>query len=254
MKVRAKKHLGQHFLRDKDACSNIALALSGIGYKNILEIGPGMGALTTELLKRTEFTTHVIDIDSESIEWLKSHIPELESRIICGDFLQFDWDQITTEPLAIAGNFPYNISSQILFKILDYKEKCPEMVGMFQYEVAKRICSCPGSKEYGILSVLLQTWYQCTYLFTLPPEAFSPPPKVKSGVIQIIRKDVAPEISDPIFYKKVIKTAFNQRRKTLRNSLNSIGTVPELYSGKRPEQLSFEEFIHLTKHLAQNQL
>jgi 16S rRNA (adenine1518-N6/adenine1519-N6)-dimethyltransferase len=251
MNVRAKKHLGQHFLKDLTASQRIADALSAQGYDTVLEIGPGMGALTQFLLQRTDFLLHVVEIDSESVDYLAAHYPELMPFVHSEDFLRMDLNRITPGQLAIAGNFPYNISSQILFKLLDNKEKCPELVGMFQREVAQRVCSGPGTKDYGILSVLLQTWYTCEYLFTLDEHAFSPPPKVKSGVIRVRRLENPPVIADPVFYKTVIKTAFNQRRKTLRNSLRSIGEVPEEFSGKRPEQLGVPEFIALTAALTQ---
>ena len=245
--VRAKKHLGQHFLTDASVSQRIAAAIQLTdSAKTVLEIGPGTGALTQFLLQDDRFNLHVVEVDSESIEYLNVHYPELAKNIHAEDFLQMDLNRITADPLVIVGNFPYNISSQILFKILENREHVPEMVGMFQREVARRVCSGPGSKEYGILSVLLQTWYECEYLFTIDENAFRPPPKVKSGVMRMERKSDPPVVEDPDFFKKVIKTAFGQRRKTLRNSLASIGKVPEAFSGQRPEQLGFEQFIELS--------
>ncbi len=242
--VKAKKHLGQHFLRDLDVSRRIADSLTGEGYDHVLEIGPGTGALTQFLLEKI-WKLDVVELDSESVDYLEEHYPTLHNHIHGEDFLRMDLNRIAEGQLAIAGNFPYNISSQILFKVLDDKEKVPELVGMFQKEVAWRVCSGPGNKDYGILSVLLQTWYNCTYLFTVDEHAFDPPPKVKSGVIMMTRRSDPPEIADMKRYKMIIKTAFNQRRKTLRNSLKSVGVVPEEFSGKRPEQLGVEEFVRL---------
>lgn len=251
MSVRAKKHLGQHFLTDMSICQQIADAVQcNNTYDKVLEIGPGMGALTQYLLERKDFETHVIEIDRESVEYLEVNFAALENRIYSNDFLHADLSQLfNNEPFALLGNFPYNISSQIVFKLLDFKELIPEMVGMFQKEVAARICSGPGSKEYGILSVLCQTYYECEYLFTVDENVFNPPPKVKSGVMRMWRK---PEVELPVSYKElkmVVKLAFNQRRKTLRNSLKSI--TPEGFEHplfpKRPEQLSHQEFIALAQ-------
>lgn len=250
MNVRAKKHLGQHFLIDVEAAYNIAGALTGKGYNHVLEIGPGTGALTKHLVNRPEFTLHLVEIDGESINFLNVHYPQLSPRLHDADFLNLNLQTITNEQLAIAGNFPYNISSQIMFRVIENRHQIPEVVGMFQREVAQRICSGPGNKDYGILSVLLQAYYRCTYLFTLDEHAFRPPPKVKSGVIRCERLE-APLVTDELrsFFKTVVKTGFNQRRKTLRNSLKSVGIVPEKFSQKRPEQLLVEEFVELAMAL-----
>src|SRR5690606_31938082 len=219
--VRAKKHLGQHFLNDETIAENIANTLSFEGYNNVLEIGPGMGVLTKYLLQK-KTTTYVIEIDTESVEYLKSHYLNLADRIIEKDFLKYDITQVfKDEPFAITGNFPYNISSQILFKTLELRHQIPEFSGMFQKEVAQRICSKEGSKVYGILSVLTQAFYDAGYLFTVPPSVFNPPPKVDSGVLRLIRKANFHLPCDETLFFKVVKTAFQQRRKTLRNSLKT---------------------------------
>ncbi len=252
MKVRAKKHLGQHFLNDLSIAERIAgsLTLHG-GYKHVIEVGPGTGALTQFLLKNDQFTTTVAEVDTESIAYLNIHYKELHGRILNADFLHMDFSKITTEPFAVAGNFPYNISTQIMFKVYENRNQVPEVVGMFQKEVAERICEKPGSKAYGILSVLLQAFYTCEYLFTVSETVFTPPPKVKSGVIRLTRNDVQKLDCDEAFFKTVIKTAFNQRRKTIRNSvktLNPNGLNHPLFD-KRPEQLSVAEFVELTNLL-----
>lgn len=248
-KVRAKKHLGQHFLKDEQIASDIADSLSLQGYERVLEIGPGMGVLTQFLLKK-DVETWVVELDGESVTWLQAHYPKLSDRILHTDFLRHDFGKhFNGEPYAVIGNFPYNISSQIVFKVLDNRERVPEFAGMFQKEVAQRIATPPGSKEYGILSVLCQAYYDVEYLFTVDENVFNPPPKVKSGVIRMIRKPEAPEIDFKRF-KTVVKAAFNQRRKTLRNALKSLPFqhTPETESllNKRAEQLHFEEFIQLT--------
>jgi 16S rRNA (adenine1518-N6/adenine1519-N6)-dimethyltransferase len=255
MSVRAKKHLGQHFLKDENIAEKIADTLTQKGYKNVLEIGPGMGVLTKYLLKKS-LTTYVIEIDTESVEYLKAHYLNLTERIISKDFLKISLhDFFGDEQLAITGNFPYNISSQIVFKVLENKEQIPEFTGMFQKEVAQRICEKPGSKTYGILSVLTQAFYNADYLFSVPPKVFNPPPKVDSGVIRLTRKENYTLPVDEVLFKKVVKTAFNQRRKTLRNSLKTMNLSDILKANaifdKRPEQLSVEAFIELT-NLIQN--
>lgn len=254
MTVRAKKHLGQHFLKDEFIAEKIANTLTEKGYKNVLEIGPGMGILTKYLLKKN-LTTSVIEIDRESIEFLKVHFLNLSNRIINADFLKIDISKIFNgEQFAVIGNFPYNISTQIVFKTLENRDLIPEFSGMFQKEVAQRIAEKSGSKTYGILSVLTQAFYDVEYLFTVPPTVFNPPPKVESGVIRLIRKkDYALPVNVSFFYK-VVKTAFNQRRKTLRNSLKSFQLSDKLREdvifAQRPEQLSVHQFIELTKKLA----
>ncbi len=253
MSVKAKKHLGQHFLKDENIAKKIADTLTEKGYDTVLEIGPGMGVLTKYLLKK-EFTTYVIEIDTESVEYLKAHYLNLVNRIISKNFLKINIsDEFQDKPFAIIGNFPYNISSQILFKTLENKHQIPELCGMFQKEVAKRIAEKPGSKVYGILSVLTQAFYDVEYLFTVSPNVFNPPPKVDSGVIRLIRKEnyILP-VDEQLFYK-VVKTAFNQRRKTIRNSLKTLNLSDKLREdaifAKRPEQLSVQEFISLTQKI-----
>lgn len=221
----------------------------------VLEIGPGTGALTEFLLAREELTVAVIEVDTESIHYLRQHFGELDDRIIDGDFLKLDLKELSEEPLAVVGNFPYNISSQILFRVLEYRNLVPEVVGMFQREVAQRVASPPGSKAYGILSVLLQAFYDIEYLFTAHENDFNPPPKVKSGVIRLTRNEVQALDCDETLFVRVVKTAFNQRRKTLRNSLRALWTEKKLATddpiwGRRPEQLSVQEFITLTQMLS----
>ena len=251
--VKAKKHLGQHFLTDESIAERIADTLSLKGYKHVLEIGPGMGVLTKYLLKK-DITTHVIEIDTESVEYLKANYLSLNNRIIEKDFLKYDLTQIFGhDKFAIIGNFPYNISSQILFKTLDMRDQIPEFSGMFQKEVAQRICSKEGGKVYGILSVLTQAFYEATYLFTVPASVFNPPPKVESGVLLLKRKENYKLQCDENLFFKVVKTAFQQRRKTLRNSLKTLNLSNNLKANsifdKRPEQLSVSEFIQLTKDI-----
>ena len=249
-KVRAKKHLGQHFLNDLNIAQKIADSLHYQAYKQVLEIGPGMGVLTQFLLQK-DSEVFVIEIDTESVVYLKTHFPQLNNQIIEGDFLKIPLNEIFKEPFAMIGNFPYNISSQILFKAFDYKDMIPEIAGMFQKEVAERIASQPGNKNYGIISVLLQAHYDIEYLFTVNENVFTPPPKVKSGVIRLIRKENQTLDCDEKLFKRVVKTAFNQRRKTLRNALKSITLVDEKkaepYLGLRAEQLSVDDFIQLTQ-------
>lgn len=248
--VRAKKHLGQHFLNDLSIAQNIAESLTHQGYEKVLEIGPGMGVLTQFLLQK-DSEVFVIEIDTESVAYLKKHFPKLNEHIIEGDFLKLPLDNIFSEPFALIGNFPYNISSQILFKALEHREIIPEIAGMFQKEVAERVASKPGNKNYGIISVLLQAYYDIEYLFTVSEHVFTPPPKVKSGVIRLIRKEQQTIACDEKLFKRVVKTAFNQRRKTLKNALKSITLVNEKkaepYLGLRAEQLSVDDFIQLTQ-------
>ncbi len=256
MTVRAKKHLGQHFLKDENIAKKIADTLTETGYKNILEIGPGMGVLTKYLLEK-DLITSVIEIDIESVEFLKAHYLNLSNRIINDDFLKIDISKLFGgEQFAIIGNFPYNISTQIIFKTIENRSQIPELCGMFQKEVAQRIAEKPGSKTYGITSVLTQVFYDVEYLFTVPPSVFNPPPKVDSAVIRLIRKDnYTLPVNESLFFK-IVKTAFNQRRKTLRNSLKSFQLSDKLREdvifAKRPEQLSVLQFIELTKRLADN--
>jgi len=251
-RVKPKKHLGQHFLTDESIAANIAGAISRHqGVSRVLEIGPGTGILTRALQNRNFDELKIIEIDLESIDFLHENHPEISADIISGDFLKIDLEPIFNgERFILAGNFPYNISTQILFRLFENRDLIPELVGMFQREVAKRIASGPGSKEYGILSVLLQIYYKVEYLFTVDEDVFDPPPKVKSGVIKLTRNDrEALPFSDD-FMKMVVKTAFNQRRKTLRNSLKSILAGKDLDLEEdilhlRPEQLPTETFIRL---------
>ncbi|MCL4163119.1 UNVERIFIED_CONTAM: hypothetical protein GTU68_057831, partial [Idotea baltica] len=206
---------------------------------------------TKYLLQREEFETHVVELDRESVAYLKGHFPELIDRIHDEDFLKMDLSKLGT-PLAIIGNFPYNISSQILFKVLEHIDEVPELVGMFQKEVARRVASGPGSKEYGILSVLLQAYYDITYEIDVPPTVFDPPPKVDSGVIRMVRNERKELPCDPLLFKSVVKTAFNQRRKTLRNSLRGMMEgmeLPDDLSSLRPERLGVEDFIRITRQI-----
>ncbi len=253
-RVRAKKHLGQHFLLDNSIALDTVEAFGQErNFNKALEIGPGTGVLTNILIKREDIDLSVIDIDTESIHFLHHNNVLEESQIIEGDFLALNLNTLFSgEPFGVIGNFPYNISSQILFKILDYKDLVPEVVGMFQKEVAERICSQPGSKVYGIISVLLQAFYTTEYLFTIDEHVFAPPPKVKSAVIRLRRNTLEQLDCDEQKFKQVVKMAFNQRRKTLRNSLKSI-LNEELKAmeilNQRPEQLSVEQFIELTNHI-----
>ena len=248
-KVRAKKHLGQHFLKDLGIARDIAHSLSLNNYSKVLEVGPGMGVLTQFLIP-LDTETFVIEIDKESVSYLKKYYPELDNHLIEGDFLKLPLQEIFKEPVAIIGNFPYNISSQILFKAIDHKDLIPEIVGMFQKEVAERVVSPPGSKKYGIISVLLQCYYDIEYLFTVDETVFDPPPKVKSAVIRL-RRNVRDKLDcDERKFIQVVKTAFGQRRKTLRNALKSLNLVDKntgsQYLSLRAEQLSVEDFMNLT--------
>ncbi len=247
--VRPKKYLGQHFLTDQNIAQKIVGKL-GNTVPEVLEVGPGMGVLTKFLLERTDLNVSVIEIDTESVKFLEENFPALNGRIHSADFLKFDFTKFFTNRFSIIGNFPYNISSQIFFRILEYKHAVPEVVGMIQKEVAERISAGPGSKTYGILSVLLQAFYNTEYLFTVPEQVFWPPPKVKSAVIRLVRNDVEKLPCSETLFFKVVKTAFNQRRKMLRRSLAPIaGQLPEPFSAKRPEQLSVESFIELTSFI-----
>ncbi len=254
MTVRAKKHLGQHFLTDKNICRKIADQFQyHQGCKRALEIGPGTGALTEYLLNQPETDLSVMDVDSESIDYLNEHFPQLKGRIYKKDFLRVNLEEIMgKEPFAVVGNFPYNISSQILFKCLDYRNQIPEIMGMFQKEVAERVAEKPGSKQYGIISVLLQTFYDIEYCFTVDEHVFNPPPKVKSGVIRCTRNERTSLPCDEQLFIQVVKAGFNQRRKTLRNSLKKLINNPDFdheYLPLRPEVLSVDQFIALTSSI-----
>ncbi len=248
--VKPKKFLGQHFLKDLQIAQRIADTLDNFSGTPILEIGPGMGVLTQFLLKKEGELT-VVEIDRESVPYLKEHFPQLGERIIEGDFLKLNLDEYYSQQFCLIGNYPYNISSQIFFRLLDYKNQIPCCSGMIQKEVAERIAAGPGSKTYGILSVLLQAWYDVEYLFTVSEKVFDPPPKVKSAVVRLVRNDRTTLSCDERLFKTVVKTSFNQRRKTLRNSMKPLlGKACEAYSDsifdKRPEQLSVADFERLT--------
>jgi len=274
MYVKAKKSLGQHFLKDIEIAARIVEALElpettkdksntvevGQSKTNVLEVGPGTGVLTQFLIKNPKIDLTLVEIDSESVNYLNIHYPQLGDTLIEDDFLQMDLDSMFNGKFMIIGNFPYNISSQIFFKVLEYREKVPQIVGMLQKEVAQRLASPPGKKHYGILSVLLQAWYDIEYLFTVEADSFIPPPKVQSAVIRVKRNSRTELGCDEALFKKIIKATFNQRRKTIRNSIKPF--ISTLYTSEipagsliipespllaqRPEQLSVEEFVQLT--------
>jgi 16S rRNA (adenine1518-N6/adenine1519-N6)-dimethyltransferase len=252
-KVKAKKHLGQHFLKDESIARDIADTLNLHGYNDVLEIGPGMGVLTKYLLDKP-INTYVIEIDSESVTYLDENYPKLKNKIIAKDFLKYNINEIFEgKQFAIIGNFPYNISTQIVFRALEYRNQIPEFAGMFQKEVAERICEKKGSKAYGILSALVQAFYDAEYLFTVDENVFIPPPKVKSGVLHLRRKEnFTLPCGEKLFFT-VVKTALQQRRKTLRNSLKTLNLHDNLRQDPifdlRPEQLSVEQFIALTQKI-----
>ncbi len=252
--VRAKKALGQHFLVDLNIARKICSSLQGGGSEQcptpVLEVGCGMGVLTRFLLERGDIVTYGAEIDSESVEYLHAHYPEFAPRLIEGDFLKMDLRERFPEGFSLIGNFPYNISSQIFFKLLENRDLIPECVGMIQKEVAVRLAEPPGSKEYGILSVLLQAWYDIEYLFTVNESVFNPPPKVKSAVIRLKRNATRELACDEALFIKVVKASFNQRRKMIRNSLKAIfgnfGGSEHPFFSKRAEQLSVGDFVELT--------
>ncbi|MDM1551729.1 16S rRNA (adenine(1518)-N(6)/adenine(1519)-N(6))-dimethyltransferase RsmA [Empedobacter falsenii] len=254
MKVKAKKHLGQHFLNDENIARDIAEGLTWEGYDRVLEIGPGMGVLTKYILQAKK-NIEVVEIDTESVEYLKEYYQPFYPgfKIHSEDFLKMDFSSKFDEQIAILGNFPYNISSQIIFKALEERYTVPEVCGMFQKEVAERIASKKGTKDYGILSVLAQAYYHCEYLFTVPEHVFIPPPKVKSGVIIMKRYRTEIEGVEQKRFFQVVKAGFGQRRKTLRNSLKALGIPEDLndheFLNMRAEQLSVEDFIELTKRM-----
>ena len=246
--VKAKKFLGQHFLTDENIAAKIVESLS-TDSRRVLEIGPGMGVLTKYLIARPDTDFHVVEIDRESVAYLHDHYPTLD--VIEGDFLRYDLSTLFHDSFSIIGNFPYNISSQILFKVFDNRDSVTEVVGMFQKEVAERVAAGPGSKTYGILSVLLSAFYNIEYLFTVHEHVFNPPPKVKSAVIRLTRNDVKRLECDEKLFVQVVKAGFNQRRKTLRNALRQLNmpieNIGEDILSKRAEQLSVEQFIDITK-------
>lgn len=250
-KVKPKKALGQHFLTDETIAARIAATLDDYKGMPVLEVGPGMGVLTKYLLDYGHDVT-AVEIDEESVDYLNHNFPSLHGRILGDDFLKMDLAKVMGDrQFCVIGNYPYNISSQIFFKVLDYKDLIPCCSGMLQKEVAERLAAAPGSKVYGILSVLLQAWYDVEYLFTVNENVFNPPPKVKSGIIRMKRNDVTQLGCDEKLFRTIVKTTFGQRRKTLRNSIRGLllpGCVlPDLQVwGQRPEQLSVQEFINLT--------
>ena len=273
MEVRAKKALGQHFLTDLSIAQRIAESLDTQEPQTApyipvptLEIGPGMGILTQYLLQRPDLDMKMVEIDSESVNYLLTHFPQVNGRLLEADFLKLRLEKFFPEKFCVIGNFPYNISSQIFFKILEYKEQVPQVVCMIQKEVAERIAEKPGTKTYGILSVLLQAWYDIEYLFTVGEGAFNPPPKVKSAVIRLVRNSRTSLGGDEKMFKAVVKTGFNQRRKTLRNSLKAMILEKAAREGwddaqkaefvsdpvfdLRPERLGVEDFIALTLKLS----
>lgn len=250
--VKPKKNLGQHFLRNEDIARQIAESIVS-GPKNVLEIGPGMGMLTKYLIAHQYPDFKVVEIDRESVDYLEQHYPELQGKILSQDFLRLKLDELYVDSLTIIGNFPYNISSQILFKVLDYKDLVNEVVGMFQKEVAERVSAEPGNRQYGILSVLLQAFYDIDYLFTVDEHQFFPPPKVKSAVIRLSRNPEKKLHCPETLFKQLVKAAFNQRRKTLRNSLSQFAFSDEYKQNpiftKRPEQLGVQEFEELCANI-----
>ncbi len=251
MSVRPKKQLGQHFLTDQSIARRIVESLRADRCPTVLEVGPGMGVLTAYLLQRGEITLHAAEVDPESVEYLRQHYPQLTPRLLDGDFLQMDLGKLFPQGVSIIGNFPYNISSQIFFKVLEFRDLVPEVVGMLQREVAVRLAEPPGSRDYGILSVFLQAFYDIEYLFTVSESVFNPPPKVKSGVIRLTRNRVEKLDCDEALFMKVVKGTFNQRRKMIRNSLRSafpgLGTEEHPFFERRPETLGVAEFVELTR-------
>lgn len=251
--VKPKKALGQHFLKDLQIAERIADTLSDYKQLPVLEIGPGMGVLTQFLLEKGHDLT-VVELDMESVDYLEQNFPALEGKILAEDFLRLDLGKLFPDQFCVIGNYPYNISSQIFFKMLDYKDLIPCCTGMIQKEVAERIAAGPGSKTYGILSILIQAWYKVEYLFTVHEHVFNPPPKVKSAVIRMTRNETTELGCNEKLFKLIVKTTFNQRRKTLRNSISSILDKENPLStdpifNKRPEQLSVQEFIELTNQV-----
>ena len=259
MQVRAKKSLGQHFLTDGRAAQRIVDALKGgspEGPASVLEIGPGTGVLTGRLLERDDISLKMIELDSESVEYLLSHFPGMQGKLLEGDYLRLDTDRLFEGEYSIIGNFPYNISSQIFFKILQSRDRIPQVVCMIQKEVADRIAEPPGSRTYGILSVFLQAWYDIENLFTIGPGAFSPPPKVHSSVIRLVRNSRKELGCDEKLFRTVVKTAFGQRRKTLRNALKPLLAEKDASDPvfeRRAETLGVEDFVYLTKLIGENQ-
>jgi 16S rRNA (adenine1518-N6/adenine1519-N6)-dimethyltransferase len=248
--VRPKKHLGQHFLKEDSIAQRIAGFLTGHGgYRHVIEVGPGTGALTRHLMALQQYTLTCMEVDTESVAHLREHHPGL--RVVEGDFLRMEPGSITDGPFAVAGNFPYNISTQIVFKVLEHRDRCTEVVGMFQKEVADRLCAPPGSRTYGITSVLAQAWYGLERLMVVAPGVFDPPPKVQSAVVRMQRNDVARLACDEDLFVRLVKTAFNQRRKTLSNALKGFpgleAGVPEPWRGLRAETLAVADYVTLAQ-------
>ncbi|MEM1322560.1 MAG: 16S rRNA (adenine(1518)-N(6)/adenine(1519)-N(6))-dimethyltransferase RsmA [Bacteroidota bacterium] len=252
--MKAKKSYGQHFLTNEQTASRIAESLQlNDAYDRVLEIGPGRGMLTKYLLP-ADYELLVVEADRDMVLYLQKYYPELQDQIISADFLKVELSQVMGDrPFAIIGNFPYNISSQILFKMLDHKEQVPELVGMFQREMAQRVVADPGSKTYGVISVLVQAYYHGEYLFTVDRSQFHPPPKVQSGVIRLWRKTESPIDCDPKLFRRIVKQTFSQRRKMLRNTMNSFikgdPLLREPFFQQRPERLSVEDFVWLTQQV-----
>lgn len=256
MEVRAKKALGQHFLTDQNIARTIVGALGESPVRDVLEIGPGMGVLSQYLTERRDIDLKLVEIDTESVEYLLTHFRNMQGRLIEADYLKLDMRRIFKGPYRVIGNFPYNISSQIFFKILDDKDLVPEVVCMIQKEVAERIAEKPGSKTYGILSVLLQAWYDIEYIISVGSGAFCPPPKVQSAVIRLKRNGRTDLGCDEKLFKTIVKTAFNQRRKTLRNALKPLlkegmDTSDPVFD-LRAERLGVEDFVSLTRRFQNN--
>ncbi len=254
-KVRAKKQLGQHFLKDESIAKRIVDSLDYVG--NVMEIGPGMGVLSKYLFEKESINLRMVEVDNESVEYLKMNYPSHASEVLYADFLRTEPDEIfgKFERFAVIGNFPYNISSQIFFRVLEYKERVPMVVGMLQKEVAERLASGPGSRDYGILSVFLQAYYDIEYLFSVDENVFDPPPKVKSGVIRLVRNNVEKLNCDEKLFRMVVKSTFGQRRKTVWNGLKSLGRdltniQSENVMKKRPEQLNVDDFVGLTNKIS----
>ena len=258
-KVRPKKALGQHFLTDLSIARRIADTVDACPDVPILEVGPGMGVMTQFLMQKgREFK--VVEIDDESVVYLRQHFPSLEGGIVADDFLRMPLDRLFQgRSFVLTGNYPYNISSQIFFRMLEYRHLIPCCTGMIQKEVAERLAACPGSKTYGILSVLVQAWYDVELLFVVEPGVFNPPPKVRSAVVRLTRNNVEQLGCDERMFRRVVKTTFNQRRKTLRNNLrpllselglSGVAWLQEDFFNLRPEQLSVEDFIQLTNRIA----
>ncbi|HET8860392.1 16S rRNA (adenine(1518)-N(6)/adenine(1519)-N(6))-dimethyltransferase RsmA [Marivirga sp.] len=253
--VRAKKHLGQHFLKDQNIAQKIVESLEGHNnYKKLLEIGPGTGVLSNFLIDKAKYELLFMDVDQESVDYLQNLYPDHRDQFIKEDFLRIDLGHYYKESFGIIGNFPYNISSQIFFKVLEYRDQIPEVVGMIQKEVAERIAAKEGNKTYGILSVLLQAFYDIEYLFSVPPHVFNPPPKVTSAVLRLKRNKTQTLDCDEKLFFRVVKQGFNNRRKTLRNALKTFDLSDEIKSlsvlDKRAEQLTVNDFVELTNHIA----